>query len=352
MDTTVPLQEIARVQEAKARAYLQTRRQTRLWHASCPMPGSYADSMSALHALGFDNAPFGAVDFGNGIFFYEQVMGCRLKVLDGREGSFFHTWCEPIISSPEQIDRLEVDLRANPVWEAYGAAVRRYVASTPPAAALPLTPWACCPLDLACSLCGAERLYTFMYDAPGEVETLFARITDTYLETRRQMEATGVRWITGLGFPGVYISDLHLPGLQPAFVERFVLPSYERLVRECGGGIVAVHSADTGVLTRILAWDDVVGCFFDKRLPFPAIRDRLGNKLFMIANYAYDDAVDRPTLKGGMYWNPIVHSYSRELDAVYGEFARDFSMLVMIERPTLDEVCRVRDGLRGLLARR
>jgi len=91
--------------------------------------------------------------------------------------------------------------------------------------------------------------------------------------------------------------------------------------------------------------DWVIGCSLDKRLPLPEIRDVIGKKVFNVANYAYDDTLDRPTARDGIYWNPIVQCHSRDIGRIYSGMNGECSMAVTIERPTLGEVVRVRDQL-------
>lgn len=62
-------------------------------------------------------------------------------------------------------------------------------------------------------------------------------------------------------------------------------------------------------------------------------------------NINCDESLDRPTLRDGIWWNPIVQSYSRELSKVYRKFADEHSLLIAIERPSLTEALAVRRGL-------
>jgi len=220
-----------------------------------------------------------------------------------------------------------------------------YKAGTPTGERLPIVARAFYPLDLACNMCGATNLLTWMYDAPDEVAALFDKITDLFLEVWAKAAATGLAMVTGLGFPCANCSDLQLPSISPEMIRRFVLPCYERVGRACGGTFLALYSADLSVLQEVMIQDWAIGGSFDKRLPLREIRNVIGKKAFILPNYAYDDTLDRPTARDGIYWNPIVQCHSRDLDRIYSEMDGHCSMVVTIERPKLDEVIRARDRL-------
>ncbi|MBI4027629.1 MAG: hypothetical protein HY360_21765 [Verrucomicrobia bacterium] len=331
------LADIAREQDAKISAYLRKRERTRFWYAGCGDA-----SLPQLHALGFDNYPLAKIAFKDPIFFFERILGCSTHVLDGQAGSFFHTWCQPMIESPGDIRQATFNLETNETWQTYLDAVARYADA---GGDLPVGDLAFYPLDLASNLCGTERFFTWMIDAPEHVEFLFDRISDLYLETRRRLLRLGIRLVNHLGFPCVYCSDLQLPYLSPPLVERFILPQYERVARECGGMFLALLQSNMRILERVMATDAILGCSFDKRLPLEEIKRRIGRKLFVLDHYLYDDALDRPTCRDGTYWNPIVQDYSREIEEVFRVLGGTTSLITCIERPSLHEVLGVRDGL-------
>ena len=91
--------------------------------------------------------------------------------------------------------------------------------------------------------------------------------------------------------------------------------------------------------------DGIIGCAFDKRLSLATIKQYIGAKVFLLPDYIFDDAFDRPTCRDGIYCNPIVQSYSRELTTVYQELADSCTLAIAIERPSLAEVCAVRRDL-------
>jgi hypothetical protein len=72
----------------------------------------------------------------------------------------------------------------------------------------------------------------------------------------------------------------------------------------------------------------------------------LGGKLFVINSYMHDEAADRPFLRGGMWWNPIVQTHGRDLAGVWAALAAECSLLVTMDRPSLAAACRARDELR------
>ena len=341
MNDEATLQDIGRTQDSRLRACLAGRQRTRLWFASYPTDEAYADQLLRLHALGFDNYLLERLAYEHRVFFLERLLGCRMSIVDGREGSFAHTWCVPIVHESADIDGLRVDLGTSPVWRRYTDDVARADRT------LPVEGLGLCPLDTACSLCGAERLFTWMIDAPAEVERLFDLIGELFIECRRRVSALDMRQVEGHGLPCVYFSDLQMAHLSPAHIERFVLPTYEKVAREFGGALFALQTSDIGLLERVMAGDWVVGCAFDKRLALGDIRRAIGDKLFVINNYAYDDALDRPTSRDGLVWNPIVQTHSRDLEEAFRELSRTCSMVIGIERPSLDEVCRARQALIG-----
>ena len=154
-----------------------------------------------------------------------------------------------------------------------------------------------------------------------------------------------MRVLNSYGFPGIYCNDLQMTNLSPPLVERFLLPQYQSLASRCDGLILCLNSADIGLAAKTLRMDSLFGCAFDKRMPLAVIRQIIDAKLFVIHNYAYDDAYSQPKYRDGLWWNPIVQTYSRELDTAYNELAATCTMLIVLERPTLQEVVATRQRL-------
>lgn len=336
------LPDIVGKQTEKIQRCLRGERTT-FWCAS--YAGYSVSDVPKLNELGFDNFPVAPIADPCRILFFEQLFGCELRVDDRENASFFNTWPLPVIEKPADISALSADLDNHPVWRGYRQALFDYVAGTPTDERLPIVARGFYPLDLACNMCGTGNLLTWMYEAPDETAALFSKITDLFLEVWAKATATGLEMVTGLGFPGANCSDLQLPCISPEMIRRFVLPCYERVGRACGGTFLALYSADLSVLREVLNQDWVIGCSFDKRLPLPGIRNVIGKKVFNLPNYAYDDTLDRPTARDGIYWNPIVQCHSRDIDSIYSEMNGQCSMVVTIERPSLDAVVRARDRL-------
>ena len=353
MNAATTLQDIVRAHDLRIRACLEGRHQSHFWNASCPLEGPMEQRLQQLHALGFDNYPVAQIpaidELRTYLFFFERLLGAQVKSTDGHEGEFFHTWCHPLIGNTADVSRLAVDLETSPVWRAYETAIRNYLTETPPGRRLPVSFPGLSPLDVACNLCGAESFFLMLCDAPDAAGHLLDLIVTLLVDAYRRVCDLGARLVGPHGFPGVYCSDLQLPLLSPTHVESIMLPRYERIATGCGGLLLALLSSDIGVLQSALKIEGLIGCAFDKRLPLPDIKKHLGQKLFIISSYCYDESLDRPTLRDGIWWNPIVQSYSRELTEVYREFADGCNLLISVERPSLTEVLAVRRELESLV---
>ena len=319
--------------------------QTTFWYAS--YAGCSTRDAATIDELGFDNVPLAGIADPYPILFFEQLFGCELLIEDKEKPSFFNTWPLPIVNGLGDISALSVDLDSHAVWQGYWRAVSEYLADTPDGMRLPVAAKGFYPLDLACNMCGTQNLFTWMCEAEDEITLLLTKITDLFLDVWERMRATGLSMVTGTGFPCANCSDLQLPSISPDVIRRVVLPCYRRVARACGGTFLALYSADLSLLEEVMAQEWVTGCSFDKRLPLPEIKQVIGDKVFMLPNYAYDDQLDRPTPRDGIYWNPIVQCHGRDVDEVYSEMNGHCSMVVTIERPTLAEVVQVRDRLRS-----
>lgn len=331
---------IASAQDARIGHYLATRQRTHFWYAGC-----LDASVPRMHELGFDNYPLLGVPHEKTLFLFERVMGCNLRTVGSGAVTTFNTWCEPVIVEPRDVHRLSPKLTCSAAWDSYERALAACRHSSGACADIPAPMLSFSPLDCACNLCSAEKLFTWIHDAEDVVAALLDLLCDLYLEARAQVARMGLETRNLFGFPCVYCNDLQLANVSPATIKRLVLPRYERVARECGGMILALHSNDLNIVERVTRSDGFLGCLFDRRLPLGDIRRVIGKTLFVLMNSPYDDSLDRPTWRDGMYWNPIVQSYNRELDEVYGELAGECSMILHISRPRLDQVCRERARL-------
>ncbi len=340
MNSVLTWPDIGRTLDLKIRRCLEGGDRMVFWHAHCP------SRLEELHALGFDNYPVAQIPAVDAIrphlFFFERILGAVVESPDGQDGDFFHSWCKPLIHDPSHIFRMESNPAVSPVWQAYEEAVRDYLSKTPADQRLPIAFPGLSPLDMACNLCGAEVFFLMLYEAPDAAERLLDLIVTVQIEAHRRIRQLGARIVAPYGFFGVYCSDLQLPSLSPDHVRGFLLPRYERLGAACGGLLLALLCADLDVLRAALRMESLIGCSFDKRLPLSIIGQYLGRKVFLISNYCHDDVIDKPTLRGGIWWNPIVQSHSRDLAEVYRQFAETASLVISIERPSVEEVLEQR----------
>jgi len=328
------LADIARSQDERLAAFFRQPASARAWYASCPMPGDREAVFQQWHDAGFWNYPFTEVPFDT-LFFFERLAGAEIRVLEDRHGSTFHSWCEPIAV----VDRIPVEVTGLPLWQAYEEAVLAL------RGALPMMRPAFTPLDWACNLCGTERFFLLLYDDEGAVGALLERLTALYLSGCRRLRELGVDCRMPFGFSGVYANDLQMPYLSPEYVERLLLPQYQRVIEVIGPMILSLNCADVDVMRRVLAMEGVLGCLFDKRLPLPVIAEHLGEKAFVINNYVYHPEFERPTLHRGIYCNPIVQTYSEEIEGVWQVVGPGHRMVVTVERHGFEEVCTVRGEL-------
>ncbi len=103
------------------------------------------------------------------------------------------------------------------------------------------------PLDELILMCGHERLYTWMYDEPQLVHELFAQVSEAFIVwVKAQKQVTGepldvCHGEQGVWVPpgcGVWLADDEAVNLSPDLYAEFVSPSYPRIFREFGGGIL------------------------------------------------------------------------------------------------------------------
>ncbi len=347
----LPLPEIVRIQDAKIQAFLDGQCPLHFWYASCWIDGTPAERVQRLHALGFDNYPTAHIPAVEALqphlFFFERMAGAEVESPDGQAGDFFHSWCRPLLCDNSTVLRFSAAWESSPLWHAYEKAICAYLRDTPAEERLPVMFPGLSPLDMACNLCGTESFFLLLYEEPEAAEHLLNAIVSLMIDAHRRLRELGARLVSPFGFPGVYCNDLQLPYLSPSLITRFLLPCYSRLATACGGLMPSLLSPDEGAFQAALSIDGVLGCLIDKRLPFATIKTHLGRKLFLIPHYCFDDVFDRPTLHNGTYYNPIVQSYSRELPEIYCEFVTTHNLLITIDRPTLAEVCGIRERLLG-----
>lgn len=344
------LEQIIQTQDRKIKIYLAEKQKTQFFYASYLHKGNEADFIVEAHRMGFDNYPLAQEVFPEKDFlFLEKLIGCNIQCLDNKAYNPFHNWCEPIIIQPDEVYNLHFDINKNKTWLAYLDSVKKYYARCECVQNLPLQFMGFNLLDAACSICGTEKLFLYMYDAEKEVDYLLDYITDLQLELFRSLKMQGFKLVNGYGFPCLSAGDLLLPNLPPYLVRRFILPRYFRAAKEAGGMMLGFNCSDLELVKTVLENDSIINCGFDTRIPLAKILGMIGNKLFSINSPVYDPAFDRPTLKDGIWCNPISpfgDSYGKvDLAEVYRELGEKCSMIIRIERYTLEEVCRVKEEL-------
>ena len=339
------VRRILKKQDEKIRRYLETGEKTHFFFAGFPRrSGIRLDGLIKAHQMDFDNYPFGKTGTKSGFLFFESLIGSRLRCIDNQTDSF-HVYCEPCIQDPAEISRLSVDLDTNPVWTAHLNEIADSLQADSADPDVPVPLFGLSIFDCACNLCSAERLFIWMLEHEDHVHRLLDFCSDLYIECFRRLQRLGYRIVTSYGFPGVYCNDLHLRNLSPQLIERFVLPQYIKIAKSCGAMLLNMGFADLGLVEKVLSVEQIIGCAFDRRIPLDTIKRIIGRKLFLIHNYIYYDWLDKPTLINGIYCNPIVQTYGRELPQAFTALSETCSMLVYIERHTLNEIQRVKDRL-------
>ena len=333
-------------QDAKVRAFLAGQR-THFIFASYPLTGAYNEAVPEMHRLGFDNYP--RLEVGPGFFFLEQLLGCTLKVVDGHTGSFFHTFCEPVSATVGAGVSAGEALRGV-AWRGYRDSVKRALDAA--GLALPVDFLTFSPFDCACNVYGTQRFLSALVDDPQGAADALARVSDLFLACCEDLGAHGIKLTNPYGFESLYCNDLQLCALSPGHIARFVLPVYQALAKASRGLIAAFNFHDIGLVREAMGIEGLIGCAVDRRVPLAEIREMLGSRLFVANSYLYDDTTDRPFLRDGQWWNPIVQTHGRGLAEVWAALADKCSLLVTVERPSLAEVCRVQNDLRAVAALR
>lgn len=273
--TALTLTQIVHVQDAKIRAYLAGDSPRHFWFANCPMQGTSAEQLLQLHALGFDNYPMAHIPtleaLNTHLFLFERLLGATLEGVDGQLGDFFHTWCKPCIQRVDDVHALAVAPEESRIWQAYEQAIADYLRRTPIAEQLPIMFPGISPLDTACNLCGAEAFFLLLYEEPAIAQYLLNTIVTLQITVYQRLKSLSARLVSPYGFPGVYCNDLQLPSLSPAHIARFILPAYARIAAECGGLLLSLLCADAEIVQSVLGLPGVMGCAFDKSLPFTTI---------------------------------------------------------------------------------
>jgi len=305
--------------------------------ASYPSSLTYYDYMHELHDSGFDNYPVVNIANPEAIFFMEKIIGCKMRYIDGKS-DFFHTFCIPYITKAGDVDKINIDLSSNLVWNGYYGKIQGHTVS--PAAILPISLPAFCPLDTACAIMGVSEFLTLLADDMCGANHVIDFICDLYIAIVERIKKLNVRTIGAIGYPGTYISDLNTINISPKTLEK-IMPFYEKTAEFCGGMTLNIAVPDISLMRDIVNIPSFYGFFFDSRLKLKDISKILGKKLFIIYNYIFDDKLDKVTLKEGVYVNPIVHAHSRNITEVFDELAEDHSIMALICRNDKQETIDV-----------
>ena len=121
------------------------------------------------------------------------------------------------------------------------------------------------PLCTAAQIVGYDNLFIWMYDEEDAVDDLMGLITETFIDwVRLQKEISGEpmnmsNGLQGVWTPkgGVWLSDDDLVSVGPELYERFVLPHYQRIFKEFGGGHLHYCGVGTHQLDNILKIPDL-----------------------------------------------------------------------------------------------
>ncbi len=100
------------------------------------------------------------------------------------------------------------------------------------------------PLSTALQICGYENFLCWMYEEPQAVDDVMAVVTEAFIQwvhCQKQVAGEEKGWSHGLQgvytpVGGVWLSDDDLVNIGPEHYRRFVVPHYERIFLEFGGG--------------------------------------------------------------------------------------------------------------------
>jgi len=172
-------------------------------------------------------------------------------------------------------------------------------------------------------------------------------ICDLYIDMITRIKKLNVKTISAVGYAGTYSSDLNTINISPEMLEK-IIPVYEKAANFCNGIILNIAVPDIYLMKDIASVPSFYGFFFDSRLKLRDISKilTLKKKLFVIANYIFDDKLEKATLKDGVYVNPIVHAHSKNITEVFAELADEHSIMAMIFRNDKQEIINVANKIK------
>lgn len=100
------------------------------------------------------------------------------------------------------------------------------------------------PLSTALQICGYENFLCWMVEEVAAVEDVMSIVTEAFISWvhfQKQITGEGKGWSNGLQgiytpVGGVWVSDDDLVNIGPEHYKRFIMPHYDRIYKEFGGG--------------------------------------------------------------------------------------------------------------------
>lgn len=125
------------------------------------------------------------------------------------------------------------------------------------------------PLNIALSLCGAERLFLWLYEAPRAVHELMDFCTEALIQWVKAQKAAARQPLNGGAMPhaiwlpdglgGVWMSDDDLAVISAPQYREFVVPYNGRVLQAFGGGTIHFCGTAEHQLENLLHTPGVVG---------------------------------------------------------------------------------------------
>ncbi|MBQ8507624.1 MAG: hypothetical protein IJ466_09380 [Clostridia bacterium] len=207
-----------------------------------------------LKTVNDDVVPYFMPWFGTGVL--ASAFGCPMREAGGNGDD--PAVLGVAISEPEDVAKLK---KPDPFRDGWMPRVIRFMEYAARHGEMPVGPTDLnSPLCTAAQLVGYDKLFYWMYDEENAVDDLMSLITETFIDwVRLQKEITGEaidmsNGLQGVWTPrgGVWLSDDDLVSVGPELYERFVLPHYQRIFAEFGGGHLHYCGVGTHQIENIL----------------------------------------------------------------------------------------------------
>jgi hypothetical protein len=125
------------------------------------------------------------------------------------------------------------------------------------------------PLNIALTLCGAERLFLWLYEAPRAVHELMDFCTEALIQWVKVQKAAAGQPLSGGALPhgiwlpdglgGVWISDDDCTAISTGHYREFVVPYNGRVLQAFGGGTLHFCGSAEHQLENLLRTPGLVG---------------------------------------------------------------------------------------------